>query len=302
MKLGPNHKISKVNSLAGKLILQILLTQMCRSGEVAQLKLTCMRLLQGAVQFHLQKPTKTLTVKSITAVRKLQIMTIKKFEGNPLLCPLTTLLAYIDRTKFRRGTVSHLFVLCTTQEPRPATHTTIVRWAKDIMKEAGLGSYKIHSSHSASSTSALLMGMPLDAIITHVGWTKASTFIKYYMKPILNKKDSANRSPHVNSMSKEHGVFNDPYNFTGCVAKNTPRGHCGHDGFEKVEKFKNHHKPKPKQVYGPTPFAPCSPASTVSYCQEPPEMKLCLQLILILSFGRTHLILIKNWRKSKMQN
>ena len=201
------------------------------------------------------------------------MMTIKEFEGNPLLCPFTTLLAYIDRTKFYRGTVSHLFVLCTTQEPRPATNTTIVRWAKDVMKEAGLGSYKIHSSRSASSTSVLLMGMPLDAIITRVGWAKASTFIKYYMKPILNKKELANKSPQV-SASKESELFKDPYNFTSCVPKNTPRGHCGHDGFEKVEKFINHYKPKPKQVYGLTPFAPTSPASTVSYCQEPLEEEI----------------------------
>ena len=45
------------------------------------------------------------------------------------------------------------------------------------MKVAGLGTFKLHSSHSASSTSALLVGMPLDQIIAKVGWVKASTFI-----------------------------------------------------------------------------------------------------------------------------
>ena len=38
VKLGPNHKISKVNSLARKLILQILLTQICQSGGSGSVK------------------------------------------------------------------------------------------------------------------------------------------------------------------------------------------------------------------------------------------------------------------------
>ena len=89
-------------------------------------------------------------------------MTVKEFSGNPLLCPLSTLLAYIDRTKFKRGSVDQLFVLMTTQEPRPLSGATIVCWAKSA---AGLGQFKVHSNHSASSTSALLMGMAMDVII-----------------------------------------------------------------------------------------------------------------------------------------
>ena len=96
VKLGPNSKIEKINMLAGKLVLQLLLTQMCRSGEVAQLQLSTMRLLQGAVQFQLMKPTKTYSVQNAGAVMRLQLMTIKEFEANPLLCPLTTLLSYIE--------------------------------------------------------------------------------------------------------------------------------------------------------------------------------------------------------------
>ena len=70
VKLGPNSKIEKINILAGKLVLQLLLTQMCRSGEVAQLQLSSMRLLQGAVQFQLMKPTKTYSVQNASAAKR----------------------------------------------------------------------------------------------------------------------------------------------------------------------------------------------------------------------------------------
>ena len=100
--------------------------------------------------------------------------------------------------------MDNLFVLVTTQESRAASRETIVRWAKEIMKAAGLGTFKLHSSHSASSTSALLMGMPLDQIIAKFSWVKASTFIKYYMKPIRKNQRSAVHSDN----SKTQNCYN----------------------------------------------------------------------------------------------
>ena len=117
VKLGPNESISNVNLLAGKLIMQLLLTQMCHSSEIVQLCLSCMRLLKGQVQFQLPKPTKTYTPKNASKSGCLQILTVIEFPGNPLLCPLTTLNSYIKCTKYRRGHINNLFVLVTVQEP-----------------------------------------------------------------------------------------------------------------------------------------------------------------------------------------
>ena len=269
VKLGPNSKIEKINILAGKLVLQLLLTQMCRSGEVAQLQLSSMRLLQGAVQFQLMKPTKTYSVQNASAAKRLQLMTIKEFEANPLLCPLTTLLSYIECTKFRRGNVDNLFVLVTTQQPRAASRETVVRWGKEIMKLAGLGTFKIHSSHAASSTSALLMGMPLDHIIAKVGWVKASTFIKYYMKPIRSTQRAEVNSDKVRNSkkSKNHHCFKDPHDYTDFWVQHTPKLKVCNGAADQVSTFKNMHGTGSPvqgqgQVYGPTPL---SPASTIGY-------------------------------------
>ena len=272
VKLGPNSKIEKINILAGKLVLQLLLTQMCRSGEVAQLQLSSMRLLQGAVQFQLMKPTKTYSVQNAGAAKRLQLMTIKEFEANPLLCPLTTLLSYIECTKFRRGNVDNLFVLVTTQQPRAASRETVVRWGKEIMKLAGLGTFKIHSSRAASSTSALLMGMPLDHIIAKVGWVKASTFIKYYMKPIRSTQRAEVNSDKVRNSkkSRNHHCFKDPHDYTDFWAQHTPKLKVRNGAADQVSTFKDMHGTGSPvqgqgQVYGPTPFTPLSPASTIGY-------------------------------------
>ena len=199
-------------------------------------------------------------------------MTIKEFEANPLLCPLTTLLSYIEQTKFRHGNVDNLFVLVTTQQPRAASWETIVRWGKEIMKLAGLGTFKIHSSHAASSTSALLMGMPLDHIIAKVGWVKASTFIKYYMKPIRSTQRAEVNSDKVRSKKlKGQQCFKDPHDYTNFWAQHTPKINACNGAAEKVSTFKNMHATEisPQcQVYGPTPFTPMSLASTIGYGYE----------------------------------
>ena len=49
VSLGLNSSIKCTNRLAGKLALQLLLTQMSRSSEIAQLQLSTMRLLPGAL-------------------------------------------------------------------------------------------------------------------------------------------------------------------------------------------------------------------------------------------------------------
>ena len=127
-------------------------------------------------------------------------------------------MTYLEKNKYRRDEIDNLFVLVTTQNPRAAKHATVVHWAKDIMVEAGLGNYTTHSTHGASSTSAYLMGMPLDRIVSRVGWLMASTFIKYYMKPVK----SLNKTKNDVKKGKQKGVLPDPHGYAAVIADMTP--------------------------------------------------------------------------------
>ena len=123
------------------------------------------------MEFELIEPTKTSRPSLPIGQRKnLQRMKIREFGGHPLLCPLKTLLAYIDRTKHVRRHVDRHFILVTTQIPCKASRETLVHWGKNIMKNSGLENYHVSSSRSASSSSVLLMGLPLDLIVHRVGW------------------------------------------------------------------------------------------------------------------------------------
>ena len=160
--MGPNMEIKKINHLGGKLALLLLITQACCLGEFSQLQLSTLQLIEGGVQFYLNNPTKTFGPGTYKQTGRLQLMSVKEFPENPLLCPVDTLLAYMKRTHNRRQQVDNLFVVITTQEPPAAHQATISRWAKAVMQDAGLGQFCVKSSRSAASTSALLMGLPLD--------------------------------------------------------------------------------------------------------------------------------------------
>ena len=188
VKLGPNSQILDCNVLGGKLLLQILITQMCHSCEAAQLQLSTLQVIPDGVEFTLLNPTKMYNHKTNKGAKKLQVMIIKPFSGHPCLCPLDTLMTYIERTKPMHQKVDKLFALVTTNVLRPATRTTLVRWAKNIMHTAGLDTQTLHSTRGATSSAGLLLGLPLDQIVSCVGWNKASTFIKHYMKPVIQQK------------------------------------------------------------------------------------------------------------------
>ena len=96
-----------------------------------------MKILQGAVEFELVEPTKTSHPSLPIGQRKnLQRMKIREFQGHPLLCPLKTLMSYIDRTEHVRRHVDKLFILVTTQIPCKASRETLVHWGKNIMKSS----------------------------------------------------------------------------------------------------------------------------------------------------------------------
>ena len=173
--------------LSGKLSLLILLTQSCHTSEIMQLDLKHMRVYKDKIEFTLPVPTKTFNERNYKKTQGLQKMSIRKFRGDTLLCPLTTLMSYLNRTNSVCGNVTQLFILLTSGDIKVASQTTVVRWSKNIMTGNGLGDFKMHSTRSASSTHSLLMGTSLDNIMCNVGWQRASTFITSYMKPVVTR-------------------------------------------------------------------------------------------------------------------
>ena len=129
INLGPSENITDMKILAGKMLLLVMLSQMCRSSEVVQFKLSNMFVGTGYVTFTHPNPVKTFNPKTLGQVQRLQHITIKQFDGSPAICPLQTLAAYIKMTSTFQGSVTPIdsfFIVTSTYPPRPATRDTVV--------------------------------------------------------------------------------------------------------------------------------------------------------------------------------
>ena len=111
---------------------------------------------------------------------------LKAYAPDRRIC-ITTVLSECIAQRNRRCSQDCTQLFITTQKPyRAAAASTIARWVKDVMREAGLDIKKFtpHSIRAASTSAAMRNGIPIDSILATAGWTKESTFRKYYNKPL----------------------------------------------------------------------------------------------------------------------
>ena len=118
------------------------------------------------------------------------------------LCVVHTITSYLARTQpIRHGAVQ---LLLSYKAPfRPVSRDTISRWVKTLMCQSGID-LKIFKPHStrAAAASATVGKVSLSTILTTVGWTRASTFRKFYQKPVLDKTSFAQAVMSTVSVAK----------------------------------------------------------------------------------------------------
>ena len=112
-------------------------------------------------------------------------VTVKAFRENARICPYRTVREYLGRTSAFRGTQKHL-LLTTRGEHRPITRATMRRWLVELLQEAGVDTsrYGSGSTRAAATSKAFAEGAPLDMILSSGGWSRPSTFQRFYARPI----------------------------------------------------------------------------------------------------------------------
>ena len=106
------------------------------------------------------------------------------------LCVVTYLNEYIKRTKPLRSSTK-LF-LSFVKPHAPVSKNTISRWIKLILSKAGIDTsiFKAHSTRAAS-TSAVQRDVDVSVILQSAGWSRASTFARFYNKLVNRNSDIA---------------------------------------------------------------------------------------------------------------
>ena len=104
------------------------------------------------------------------------------------LCPVGCLSAYVDATRSFRQKNNQLF-LATVAPHGPVSSSSIARWLKSSIKDAGMdGHFTAHSTRSAATTAAALSGMSTQDIVNQANWSKDDTFCRFYYRPSQEEK------------------------------------------------------------------------------------------------------------------
>lgn len=108
---------------------------------------------------------------------------LKSYAQDENVCIVKTLKTYVNRTKNLR--TDRRLLIGTISPHKPVTKSTVSRWVKLVLQEAGIdSSFGAHSTRAASTSKASLKGVPLDIIIKTAGWSNAKTFAQFYQKRI----------------------------------------------------------------------------------------------------------------------
>ena len=107
---------------------------------------------------------------------------------NEKLCIISHLKAYIQKTEsLRQG--KELFVSY-VKPHKHISRDTLSRWIKSILDMAGIDSniFSAHITRAASTSAAYNRAASIDSILNAAGWSKDSTFKKFYWKPVQKQK------------------------------------------------------------------------------------------------------------------
>lgn len=137
---------------------------------------------ETSVTFVISKPLKQSKPESKPIVVEFVVYT-----GNPNICVVITLKAYLDRTSALRGGAHQLFI-SSSKLFKPVSRDTISTWVKTVLEKSGIdvNLFKPHSTRAVATSNALFKSVPLEHILSFAGWSSSDTFVKFYKMPVIN--------------------------------------------------------------------------------------------------------------------
>lgn len=153
---------------------------------------------------NIQIQADKITIKIPDIIKTSKIGTVQPnlilpfFREKPDICPVLTLLAYLDLTSSLRGNVDSLFI--GVRKPHKLVSAqTLSRWVKTTLGECGIdiSIFTAHSTRHAATSKAHKLGINLETVRKTAGWSGSSqVFMKFYNRnvPITEEDDLFARS------------------------------------------------------------------------------------------------------------
>jgi integrase len=119
----------------------------------------------------------------------LEKLYLDKYVRNKKLCVYECFKEYLKRTKALRPETEEKLLISTQAPHRGVAKSTVARWVKRILCQAGIDpSYTTHSTRAVATSVARQKGVSMDKIQKTAGWTNAKTFQRFYNKSVKSDK------------------------------------------------------------------------------------------------------------------
>ena len=170
----------ELKTLTKKMTMLLCLLTGQRCQTLTKLDINLMQTLQDKIVFTVGEKLKTTR-----PGRHLQPIELTSYDQDKTLCIVSHLQTYIANTHHLRGQNSKLLISY-AKPHKPVSISTIGKWAKTVLKEAGIDTtcFSGNSFRSASTSYSVQSGLPLQDILKAGGWSNAETFARYYNKPV----------------------------------------------------------------------------------------------------------------------
>ena len=178
--LSPVRTIS-LKELSLKLCMMLALLGASRTQQLKAFRVDKLEIKGSCIVFTVDELMKTDKQGKATGHR----IEFTAYPPDRRLCILKVLREYLRRTEeFRDGQKQ---LLLSYRKPHGVvSKDKIARWIREVLALAGIDVdiFKAHSVRSAAVSAAGVAFVPVTEIINRAGWSNASTFQKYYNKPV----------------------------------------------------------------------------------------------------------------------
>lgn len=197
----PKDKIT-LKQLAFKVVVLLLLVTGQRAQIITTLNIEDMKISDECYSFTISNAQ----LKQGRPGYKPEKIELRTFNEDRRICIYSYLKEYLFRTEELRNEIKEVFI--TIKKPhRKVSRDTVSRWIKTVLRLSGInvGQFKPGSTRAAAVSKAKSTGANIEEILRAGGWSRQSTFAKFYKKPIkkVNKGLAEFVMPYTNVCNKE---------------------------------------------------------------------------------------------------
>lgn len=182
----PLHNLS-LKELTLKLVMLMALTQAARVQTLHLLVLTGISTGDDYISVQLGG-----NIKQCRPNYNIQSVKFQAYSKDASLCVCKTLLTYIKQTEELRQITKHKvdnLLISFIKPHKPVSKDTIACWIKNMLHMSGVDTAKFTAVQPAAASKAKAMAVPVTCIMAKAGWSRETTFAKYYDKHIIAESD-----------------------------------------------------------------------------------------------------------------